>query len=357
MKSLLLFFVALPALAQEPLANRIDVVRVEHSKSNQISAGVQAKQKCEQFAGTYEGNTIVLKPVGTGGSGRYRHQFVWTLSESYRTFEGQRTQLEAVVKDGNVFSLELPLLRDEVAWLQQPVFLVTTDIRSGESVTKQLLFNVTRPVVLTPSQDPVRLAKGCFQVFPAFESVAGILSNGSTNPSQILIRQSVQNIWNRTNGSQWGFYFSPLAWTVVGNMFSISKSYFRQYSRQTIETVEVSSGYSLSPGDFIQLYEQRTRYVQVFDADAVDGFGLSKALPGEYFLQWWGVAYHAVPVNPYDSERPPVETIGSRPVNHCPDELTPEFARDENSAFLFGGHSDEALAPHTPRSAASGPRF
>lgn len=336
MKFLLLALWAMPVFAQTALSNKIEVVRVQHSKNNQIAAGVQATQTCEKFAGTFEGNTVVLKPKGMGGSGRYKHQLVWTLSESYRTFEGQQMQRDVSVKDGSVYSLELPELRDEVPWLQQPVFLVTTDVRSGESVTKQLLFNVTRPVVLTPSQNPDSLAKGCFQVFPAFESVAGILSNGSTNPSQILLRQGVQNIWNRTSGSQWGFYFSPLAWTVIGNVFSISRNYFRQYSRQTIETVEVSSGYSLSPGDYIQLYEQRTRYIQVFDADLIDGCGISKQLPGEYFLQWWGVAYHAVPVNPYDTTRAPIETIGSRPVNHCPAELTPEFARDENSAFIFG---------------------
>lgn len=336
MKVIIFILGAFPVLAFAALSNRIDVVSVVHSKANQISAGVRASQTCENFAGTYEGNTVVLKPVGLGGSGRYKHQLVWTLSESYRTFEGAQTQHEVNVKNGSSYSLKLPELRDEVPWAQQPVFLVTTDARSGETVTEQLLFNVSRPIVLTPSQNPESLAKGCFQVFPAFESVAGILSNGSTNPASIMLRQSVQSIWNRTNGSQWGFYFSPLAWTVLGNMFSISKNYFRQYSRQTIETVEVSSGYTLSPGDFVQLYEQRTRYVQVFDADQVDGCGHSKELPGEYFLQWWGVAYHAVPVNPYESDRTPVETIGARPVNHCPNELTPEFARDENGAFIFG---------------------
>jgi hypothetical protein len=222
-----------------------------------------------------------------------------------------------------------------VSWVQQPVFVITTDLKTKQTATKQLLFNVTRPVVLTPSQNQERLSRGCFQVFPAFESVAGILSNGSTNPSQILIRQGIQNIWSKTSGSQWGFFFSPLAWTVVGNVFSINRSYFNQFSRQTIETVEVSSGYTLTPGDFVQLYEQRTRYIQVFDAKIINGCGESQELDGEYFLQWWGVAYHAVPVNPYENESAPIETIGARPVNHCPDELTPEFARDENGSFIF----------------------
>lgn len=335
MKTLALVLLALPSLALADLATSLSVVRVQHSKGNQIASGSPASETCSTFKGTFDGNTVVVKPVATGGSGRYSHQLVWTLSESYKTFDGVQTQKEVTVKNGSTYGIKLPELKDEVSWVQQPVFVITKDLRTGKTATKQLLFSVTRPVVLTPSQNQESLAKGCFQVFPAFESVAGILSNGSTNPSQILIRQGIQNIWNRTSGSQWGFYFSPLAWSVVGNIFSISRSYFRQFSRQTIETIEVSSGYTLTPGDFIQLYEQRTRYIQVFDAKLINGCGQSEELPGEYFLQWWGVAYHAVPVNPYENERTPVETIGARPVNHCPDELTPEFARDEDGAFIF----------------------
>jgi hypothetical protein len=335
MKTLALFLFVLPSFAFANLETSLEVLRVVHSKTNQIASGSPASETCSNFKGTFEGSTVVVKPVAKGGSGRYSHQLVWTLSESYKTFDGVQTQRQASVRNGNSYSIKLPQLKDEVSWIQQPVFVITTDLSTRQTATKQLLFNVTRPVVLTPSQKPESLSQGCFQVMPAFESVAGILSNGSTNPSQILIRQGIQNIWNRTSGSQWGFYFSPLAWSVVGNVFSISRSYFSQFSRQTIETIEVSSGYTLTPGDFVQLYEQRTRYIQVFDAKLVNGCGESQELEGEYFLQWWGVAYHAVPVNPYENERAPVETIGARPVNHCPDELTPEFARDENGSFIF----------------------
>lgn len=316
--------------------NSLEVVSVMNSKSNRIAAGVPKEVKCDVFKGTYHGNSVVLKPVATEGSGSYRHRLVWHLSESYRTFEGQRMQEEFSVRDGRVFTLTLPELKDEVPFLQQSIFLISEDLRTGETATSQILFNVTRPVVLAQTNDPAKLAQNCMQVFPAFESVAGILSNGSTNPSQILIRQGVQSLWSRTNGSQWGFYLSPLAWTGMGNVFSIYKSYFRQFSKQTVETVEVSNGYQIAPGDFIQLYEQKTRYVSAFDAFEITSCGESREVEGTYFLQWWGVAYHAVPVNPYSTERIPRETIGVSPVNHCPDSLTPEFARD-NSDYIFAG--------------------
>lgn len=316
------------------LSSKLEVTSVTNSKMNQIAAGALKSVTCETFKGTYHGNTITLKPTAQGGSGSYTHQLVWQISESFKTFEAHRTQEEVVVKNGRLFDFMIPELRDDVPFLQQTIFLITEDIKTGETVTSQLLFNVTRPVVLSQTNKPAKLALNCFQVFPAMESVAGILTNGSTNPSQILIRQGVQNIWTKTNGSQWGFYVSPLAWTGLGNVISVYKSYFRQFSQQTIETVEVSNGYQIAPGDFIQLYEQRTRYVTSFDAFKVDSCGGFKEVEGAYFLQWWGVAYHAIPVNPYSSERPHRDTVGVTPVNHCPDELTPEFAR-ENNDFIF----------------------
>ena len=337
MKFFFLFFALMgtQAFAYEALKNNLSVTKVIHSKYNQIATGYAKNQTCTTFKGTYEGNTVVLTPTAEGGSGRYRHLIVYTLSESYKTFEGVNTQHEYSVRPGKSFLLSLPPLKDDVPWLQQSVFLITHDLKTGESVTSQIIFNVTRPVVLSPTSDPYKQQQSCFQVFPPFESVAGILSNGSTNPSEILINQGVQNIWSRTRGNQFGFYFSPLAFFSLGNVFSVYKNYFTQYSKQSVETVEISSGHTLSPGDFIQLYEQRTRYVQVFDADLIDGCGNAQKLEGEYFVQWWGVAYHATPINPYDTERAPIETIGVRTMNTCPPELTPEFAREENSAYNF----------------------
>src|SRR5690606_21100628 len=121
------------------------------------------------------------------------------------------------------------------------------------------------------------------------------------------------SIWTTTSGSQWGYYISPLAWTVVGNVFSFYRNYFTQFSRQTIETVEVANNYTVSPGDFVQLYEQRTRYVTPFDMYKIGACGESELLDGAYFMQWWGRAYHAIPVNPYDDEEIPVEAIGVAP--------------------------------------------
>lgn len=314
--------------------NNLAVTKVYNSKTNQYSAGVAAATTCETFKGTYQGNSIVVTPSAQGGSGKYNHRLVWQISESYKTFDMVRTQKEAFVRDGRSFVIDLPELKDDIPYLQQSVFLISEDVKTGERATSQLLFNVSRPVILSHTNKQEKIDQNCFQVFPAFESISGILSNGSTNPSQLIIRQGIQSIWTKTNGAQWGFYVSPLAWTVVGNVVSFYRNYFTQFSRQTVETVEVSNGYSVAPGDFIQLYEQRTRYVSAFDIFEVDACGESKEVEGTYFMQWWGRAYHAVPINPYDEEPVSRETIGISPVNNCPMELTPEFAQD-NSDYIF----------------------
>ncbi len=316
------------------LENKLQVLSVQNSKLNQIAGNVEKVVKCEDFKGTYHGNSIVLKPIVTGGSGNYRHRLVWQVSESYATTDLTRYQRDLAIQNGNTYTFVIPELKDDVSFLQQSVFLISEDLKSKETVTSQLMFNVTRPVLLSQTNDPVKVRENCFQVFPAFESVSGILTNGSTNPSQITIRQGIQSIYTRTSGSQWGFYISPLAWTVVGNVISVYKNYFKQFSRQTVETVEVASGYQVSPGDFIQLYEQRTRYVTAFDAHEIGACGESKEVPGTYYMQWWGVAYHAVPINPYDTEPTPRETIGVSPLNNCPATLTPDFAR-EGGDFVF----------------------
>ena len=149
-----------------------------------------------------------------------------------------------------------------------------------------------------------------------------------------MIKQGIQKLWTTLSGSQWGFFFSPLSWTVVGNIFMLNKNYFSQYSKQVLETVEVSSEYVLSPGDYIQIFEQRTRFVTAFDAFSVGVCGDSKLIDGEYMLQWWGIAYHAVPVNPFSENQVPVETIGMYPQNSCSDRFTPEFSDGAGYNFV-----------------------
>lgn len=322
------------ALAE--MTTTLNVTRVYNSKANQYAANIGAESKCGVFKGTYQGNSILLSPSTTGGSGSYSHRLVWQISESYKTFDLTRQQFETTLKNGYAFRLRLPELKDDVPFTQQTVFLITTDLKTGKRATSQLMFNVSRPAVLMHTNDPDKLVQSCFQVFPAFESVSGILSNGSSNPSQLIVRHSIQHLWTRTSGAQYGYYISPLAWTNIGNVLSFYRSYFNQFSRQTVETVEVSNGYSVAPGDFIQLYEQRTRYVTPFDIYQIDVCGEKQKVEGTYFMQWWGRAYHAVPINPYDENPVPRETIGIYPTNTCPDELTPEFTQDSLDYFFTG---------------------
>lgn len=335
MKPFILFAMTLwSATSLAALETQLKVDLVQNSKENQVAANVDKTSSCHEFKGTYHGNTIQLRPVTTGGSGKYSHRLFWQLSESYETFDGQRTSHEFALKDGKSYLFSVPKLRNDVSYVQQSVMLMTKDLKTGETATSQFMFNVSRPIILSQTSDPQKLKYNCFQVMPSIESVAGILSNGSTNPSQILIRHGIQNIWSRARGSQWGFFVSPLAWTVLANVFSVYKTYFTQYSNQTQETVEVSNEYEIAPGDFIQIFEQRTRYVSAFDAFEVDACGETREIEGTYFLQWWGVAYHAVPINPYSTERIPREAIGVAPLNNCPQELTPEHARTEED-YIF----------------------
>ena len=51
-------------------------------------------------------------------------------------------------------------------------------------------------------------------------------------------------------------------------------------------------------------------------------------------LQWWGVAYHAVPVNPFSDSNIPVETIGAFPKNTCSEDYTPDFSGDKTFQFV-----------------------
>ena len=149
MKNLVLLLAVLwSASSLAAFTNSLSISKVINSKKNQYSAGVNEVVHCEQFKGTYQGNTIVVTPKADGGSGKYSHRIVWQISESYQTFDLKRTQKEAVVQDGKSLSIKIPELKDDVPFLQQSVFLITKDLKTGERVTTQRIFNVSRPAIL-----------------------------------------------------------------------------------------------------------------------------------------------------------------------------------------------------------------
>jgi hypothetical protein len=180
--------------------------------------------------------------------------------------------------------------------------------------------------------------RNCYQRYPATESMVGVLTNGSTNLSSLVIKQGVDRLWSNSVGNSWGFYISPLSFipnlaSSLASLFMVNRSYYSNVSKQISETVEVSSEYQLSPGDTIQIYTQKTRYITHYDAILVDACGKRTALKGAYPLQWWGFAYHAVPINPYDPTKPNPATVGGRPMNTCAPELTPGSGDSTYSFF------------------------
>lgn len=331
MKKIVILFVSLSCLNSYSWTNRLDILGVYMHKDNQYASGnFNNYQKCSIFRGTYHKNSILFRPSVVGSNARFSHTVVLKLNEGYLESHGRRSQREYSITHGKSMRITFPELRDDVSFVQQSVMLISRNLDTDETRVVNKVFNISRPVVLTKSTRPEALDKECHQVYGAYQSPIGILSNSSSNPSQLSIKQGVQRLWTSLRGAQWGFYFSPLAWLGIGNVFSVYKNYFQQYSKQVIETVEVSSNYQISPGDFVQIYEQRTRYVSAFDATLVHACGESESLDGEYMMQWWGVAYHPVPVDPYSEEEIPVDTIGSYPMNNCSDEYSPEFGSEFN---------------------------
>jgi hypothetical protein len=145
----------------------------------------------------------------------------------------------------------------------------------------------------------------------------------------LSIKQGIDKIWTTSSGAQWGFYFSPLAFIEIGNILTFHREYFTQYSKQVMETIELNSEYSLSPGDYTQIYEQRTRHVSAFDAYKIRVCGESELIKEEYMLQWWAIAYHAVSVNPFSDENIPLETIGIYPKNTCGEMYSDDFSKTD----------------------------
>jgi hypothetical protein len=313
------------------LQTSITVPGVYVASENYYANGASGYKDCAEFKGTHQLNSVYIQPVTSGGSGNYQQTLVWNFSSSYEGYTSREQQFQQTVYPGRSYSITLPRLRDDVPFVQQSVMLITKDTSTGEIKTDQKTFLVSRGVILAPTQDERLAEQNCFERYASFESTFGVLSNGSTNLSQLSIKQGVQKVFESTSGSNWGFYFSPLAWINIpiigslGNLITFNKGYFSSISKQTTETVEVMSGYNLSPGDFIQIYTQKTRYVTNYDATLEDTCGNTKTLPGAYKLQWWGFAYQAVPVNPYESVRPSPNTIGAPALNSCPKELSVDF--------------------------------
>lgn len=324
----------------DELKTKITIPGVNVASENYYTNGSSGYKSCAEFKGTHQLNTVYIEPVTTGGSGYYQQTLVWTFGSSYEGYTSREQQFQHVVYPGNSYAITLPRLRDDVPFVQQSVMLVTKDTATGEVRTDQKIFLVSRGVILSTTQNQKVAANNCFQRYPSFESTFGVLSNGSTNLSQLSIKQGVQKVFESTSGSNWGFYFSPLAWINIpyigslGNLITFNRGYFSSVSRQTTETVEVLSGYNLSPGDYIQIYTQKTRYVTNYDATLEDTCGNTKVLEGAYQLQWWGFAYHAVPVNPYDHHRPAIETIGAPPMNSCPKELSVDFGSSSDQFIV-----------------------
>ena len=327
---LLILALALPLTTHAAFENSITISGVNVSPSNTAAGKLSGYRECKTFKGTIQNNTVWVTPQANQGSGRYQHTLVWRIGSAYEGYNGFEKQYEQAVRDGGSWGVLIPALRDEIPFVQQSILLITRDLVTGETRSTQTVFTVSREVVLSQSINPEMIRANCFERYPAFPSTTGVLSDGSSNPSQLNIKQGIQRLWDSSSGSSWGFFVSPLSWVSfggfsLGNLVSFNKNYFTNLSKQTAETVDVTSGYQLSPGDFIQIYTQKTRYVTNYDATLVDACGESTLIPGAYKLQWWGFAYHAVPVNPFDSSPPVVDNVGAKPLNTCPRELDSGF--------------------------------
>jgi hypothetical protein len=316
----------LPVPAVAALKAALQVEGVSLSKANTVDPSQAGYQSCSTFKGTLSNNTVWLTSSATGGSGDYSYSLHWRFNSGYRDY-GVEAQFEEKVRPHRSFGIWIPELRDDVPYVQQGVLLIVRDRETGESAHAEVLFTVSRNVILSPSSDPKAQDRNCFERYPAVESMIGVLTNGSTNISNLTIKQGVDRLFGSSSGLSWGFFISPLSLVpgygaTLGNLFSINRNYFSMVSRQTSETVEVSTGYQLSPGDAVQIYTQRTRYITHYDATTVDACGNRMVIAGAYPMQWWGFAYHAVPVHPFDPARPDPANIGARPMNTCPAPLS-----------------------------------
>jgi hypothetical protein len=324
-----------------PLKTSIRVKEINLTTENALAGSGQTSVSCPVFKGTHAGNEIVFQVDATGGDGDYRHSIVYNVTRAYKLEKEQEGQRRASREENGTISLTLPELEESVPFVQQSVYLLTHD-GTGATSTASMMFTVSRPVILMPSKDKASRDKECFERYVAKESTMGVLSNGSTAPSTIQIRQGVSNIWSSSKGWQWGVFVSPLSWLGLGNLVALNLSYFSQTSKQTVETVEVAAGYQLNPGDFMQVYVQPTRYITAYDATKVSACGFSAKQNGAYYFQWWGFAYQVYPVNPFEKKGIPADAVGAPPLNTCSKEFTP-LADDANTTA--GGYTFRKTNP------------
>jgi hypothetical protein len=303
----------------QPLSNSVKVTSVNLSRNNAMAGSYPSAVSCEKFLGTHHNNILNVELTGTGGSGGYQHVVVYQIPRAYKLGIQDDGQKEVGLSGNGTIQIRLPELMDDVPFVQQTLFLVTTDA-SGKSVSSSITFTVSRTVILTMSNDR---KTNCFERYLPYESITGVLSNATNNLSSIQIKQGLQKIWGSNGGRQFGISFSPLAMIGLGNLLSFNWGYFAQTSKQVIETTEVVSDHQFDPGDFMQVYVQPTRYVSAYDAAIVSPCGEMQKVEKAYMFQWWGMAYHVYPVNPRSGTQPPAEAIGAPVINTCPAELTP----------------------------------
>lgn len=310
-----------PPAATQPLSTSIKVIGVQLARNNALAGNYPSSVSCEanQFMGTHHGNTLQVELTGTGGSGSYRHTVVYQIPRSYKLGVQDDGQKEVGLQGNGTIQIRLPELMDDVPFVQQTLFLITTD-SNGQSVSTSITFTVSRTVILSISPDR---RSNCFERYLPYESITGLLTNATNNLSSIQIKQGIQKIWGATGGRQFGVSFSPLAMFGLGNLFSLNWGYFSQTSKQVMETTEVVSDHQFDPGDFMQVYVQPTRYVSAYDASVVAPCGGMQKVEKAYMFQWWGMAYHVYPVNPRSGTMPPPEAVGAPVINTCPLELTP----------------------------------
>jgi hypothetical protein len=314
---------------REPLEASLSVHHVSMTRENRLASVFKDRPNrqdvtCENFTGTHHGNRVRFRVRASGGSGTgYKHRIVYFLDHSYEGYTSNQSQFEVPLSGADTSTwIEMPKLRDEVPFVQQSFFVLTED-DAGHQSTDTIQFLVSRPVILTVSRGAEANANNCFERYPAYPSISGVISNGSSTTSNLAISLGVQQIWGSTRGWQFGVFFSPLAPFNLGNLLALNYSYFRQTNKQTVETIEVKSEYTLNPGDYIQVYTQPVRYITTYDATGVSPCGERVTHQGAYLFQWWGFSYHVYQVNPFSTSPPPVDAVGAPVLNTCP--ANPDF--------------------------------
>jgi len=290
--------------------------------------------KCQTFNGSYDQTKLKFEVEAKGGEGKITHTLVYMFGNGYETKE-RRIEQHSVKKQGRkeTFTVKIPKLKDSVPYVNQVLTLISRDSR-GNIARASVNFSISRPVVLTPSIGEEAKKLNCYQRYTAYESVAGVLSNGSSAMSTLDIKQGIQRLWENRRGHNWGVYVTPQVQLGVFNLaMSLNYSYFKETSKQTVETTEVSSTYNLNPGDYLQIFTQPTRYVKAYDATMVTSCGDMKKNEASYMFQWWGYAYHVRPVDPFASDDSfDLNTVGGYPANTC----SQEFTRSELDGNFVG---------------------